>query len=159
VFTPAQVVITLVLFAEASVILGIAAFPAVEVWLWISDRFPNAGAQRTLALCMGGAAAYFIFGLALLVVLPIARWVTLSIGTPVEFIERVVALAPDASSSFEWDGTHPRELARIRDLGDPPSGGSDPGPRTRAGPLRQDRGRPSACGEHVHGVVPPHHHP
>ena len=83
VFTPLQVVITLLLFAEASLILGIAAFPAVEVWLWIADRFPLAGARRTLALCIGGAAAYFVFGLALLVVLPIARWVTLSIGTPV----------------------------------------------------------------------------
>jgi non-ribosomal peptide synthetase-like protein len=83
VFTPAQVALTLVLFAEAAVLLGVAAFPAVEGWLWLASRFPAPGAPRTLALCIGGAAAYFAFGLALLAVLPIARWLTFSIGTPV----------------------------------------------------------------------------
>lgn len=82
-FTPFQFVATVVLFAEASVLLGVAAFPAVELWLWVAQRLPLSGPARVLALCVVGAACYFVFGLALLVVLPVARWVTLSIGTPV----------------------------------------------------------------------------
>jgi acetyltransferase-like isoleucine patch superfamily enzyme len=83
VFTPFQILVTLGLFAEASIILGVAAFPAVEIWLWIADRLPLVGAPRVLALSIAGAGCYFVFGLALLVVLPIARWVTFSFGTPV----------------------------------------------------------------------------
>ncbi len=73
VFTPFQILVTLALFAEASIILGVAAFPAVEIWLWIADRLPLVGAPRVLALSITGAVCYFVFGLALLVVLPIAR--------------------------------------------------------------------------------------
>lgn len=83
VFTPLQFAMTLVLFAEVSVLLGVAAFPAVEAWLLIADRLPPAGAARVLALCVAAAACYFVFGLTLLAVLPLARWLTLSLGTPV----------------------------------------------------------------------------
>ncbi|BDG01360.1 DapH/DapD/GlmU-related protein [Anaeromyxobacter oryzae] len=82
-FTPLQVLVTLVLFAECAVILGVAAWPAVELWLWVRASAPLSGAPRVLLLCVAGAAAYFVFGLALLVVLPLARWLTLSVGTPV----------------------------------------------------------------------------
>lgn len=82
-FTPFQFALTLVLFAEASILLGVAAFPAVQLWLWVAEHLPLAGAARVLALCVAGAGCYFVFGLALLVVLPVARWATLSIGTPV----------------------------------------------------------------------------
>ncbi len=83
VLTPVQLAMTVLLFAEVSAILGVAAFPAVEAWLWVAGRLPLTGAPRVAALCVAGAAAYFVFGLALLVVLPLARWATLSLGTPV----------------------------------------------------------------------------
>lgn len=82
-FTGLQFAATLVLFAEASVILGAAAWPAVELWLYVAERLPAGGAARVLALSIAGAACYFVFGLALLAVLPVARWATLSFGTPV----------------------------------------------------------------------------
>jgi acetyltransferase-like isoleucine patch superfamily enzyme len=83
VFTPLQVAVTLGLFAEVAVLLGLAAFPAVQGWLWVAARLPGQGALRVLALCVAGFAGYFVFGLALLVVLPAARWLTLARGTPV----------------------------------------------------------------------------
>lgn len=83
-FTPVQVAITLLLFAETAVILGVAAFPAVEGWLWAARRVaPLPESARVLLLCVAGAAAYFVFGLALMVVLPVARLATLALGTPV----------------------------------------------------------------------------
>ncbi len=82
-FTPLQVLVTLALFAECAVLLGVAAFPAVELWLWAEASLPLAGAPRVAALCVVAAAGYFVFGLALLVVLPVARWVTFAAGTPV----------------------------------------------------------------------------
>ncbi len=82
-FTPVQLALTLVLFAQCAAILGLAAFPAVELWLWVADRLPLAGAARVAALSVAAAGGWFVFGLALLVVLPVARWVTLAVGTPV----------------------------------------------------------------------------
>lgn len=83
-FTPVQVVVTILLFAEASAILGLAAFPAVEAWCWAARAAaPLPEAPRLLLLCMAGAASYFLFGLGLLVVLPLARWATFAVGTPV----------------------------------------------------------------------------
>lgn len=82
-FTPVQVALTFVLFAESAVILGIAAFPAVTIWLEVASRLTIAGAPRILLLSVAAAASYFVFGLTLLVVLPLARWVTLATGTPV----------------------------------------------------------------------------
>jgi non-ribosomal peptide synthetase-like protein len=74
-FAPLQVVLTLLLFAEAVAILGVALSPAVALFAWAEARLPPAGAAI--------AAGYFAFGLALLVVVPVARWVTLARGTPV----------------------------------------------------------------------------
>jgi non-ribosomal peptide synthetase-like protein len=81
--TPLQVAVTLLLFVEVSLLLGLAAFPAVEAWLWVAARAPAAGALRVLLLTVSAALAYFLFGLSLIVVLPVARWLTLSVGTPV----------------------------------------------------------------------------
>ncbi|HEX9289163.1 MAG TPA: DapH/DapD/GlmU-related protein [Anaeromyxobacteraceae bacterium] len=82
-FTPLQVALTLGLFVEVAVLLGIAAFPAAELWLWVASWPWLTGAWRVLALCITGAAGYFVFGLALLLVLPAARWLTFARGTPV----------------------------------------------------------------------------
>jgi len=81
-FTPLHFAVTLGLFGEVSVLLGIAAFPAVQGWLWLAHRLPGQGALRVLVLCVCGAASYFVFGLTLLVVLPAARFITFSRGTP-----------------------------------------------------------------------------
>ncbi len=82
-FTPVQVVLTLLLFAEAAVVLGLAATPAAALWLWVRDALPLQGAPRLVALSVAGAAGYFVFGLALLVVIPVVRWATFAVGTPV----------------------------------------------------------------------------
>jgi len=80
--TPVQAVLTLVLFAEASLVLGAALVPAARFWLWVSGRTAGWGACRLPALCAATAAAWFIFGTALLFVLPAARWLTGAVGTP-----------------------------------------------------------------------------
>jgi hypothetical protein len=55
-FTPLQVVLTLLLFAECAVILGAAAFPAVELWLAAEAALPLTGAPRVALLCVVAAA-------------------------------------------------------------------------------------------------------
>ena len=80
---PVQVALTALLFAEAIAILGVAAAPGVALAGWIASLLPAAGAWRALGLGVAIAAGYFAFGLALLIVLPVARWVTLARGTPV----------------------------------------------------------------------------
>jgi acetyltransferase-like isoleucine patch superfamily enzyme len=82
-FTPVQVVLTLVLFAECAILLGVAAFPAVELWRAVESALPLTGAPRVALLCVTAAAGWFVFGLALLVLLPVARWLTFSFGTPI----------------------------------------------------------------------------
>ncbi len=82
-FGPVQVILTLALFVEAIVILGVALWPGLAIFGWASARLPPAGAARALGLGLALAAGYFAFGLALLVVLPAARWLTLARGTPV----------------------------------------------------------------------------
>ena len=82
-FTPVQVVLTLGLFVEAAVILGIAATPAVLLWGAAAERAPASGIPRAAVLALAGAAGYFVFGLALLAVIPLVRWVTFARGTPV----------------------------------------------------------------------------
>ena len=81
-FTPVQIALTFALFAEVATLLGAAAFPAAELWLWAAGLAVG-GPARVLLLCVAGAAGYFVFGLALLVVLPVARLVTFAGGTPV----------------------------------------------------------------------------
>jgi len=82
VFTPLQVLVTLLLFVECAVVLGLAAWPAALLWLAVAEALPPAGAWRTLALCVAGAAGFFVFGLAQLVILPVARWVLFATGSP-----------------------------------------------------------------------------
>jgi non-ribosomal peptide synthetase-like protein len=82
-FTPLQVLLTLALFVEVIVLCGIALVPAVALFSWAARVLPPDGLLRAAGLGAAGAAGYFAFGLALLVVLPVARWVTLARGTPV----------------------------------------------------------------------------
>jgi non-ribosomal peptide synthetase-like protein len=82
-FGPLQLLLTLLLFAEVIAVLGLALFPAVALVQWAAARLPAAGAPRALGLAFAGAAAWFAFGFALLVVLPVARWLTFARGTPV----------------------------------------------------------------------------
>lgn len=81
--TPLQVLVTLALYVEASLIFGAAAFPAIEGWLWLQHHLSWQGTPRILLLTMAGASGYFVFGLCLLLVLPTARWLTGSFGTPI----------------------------------------------------------------------------
>jgi non-ribosomal peptide synthetase-like protein len=83
IFGPLQVVLTLGLFVEAVAILGAALFPAAALFTSIEARLPASGALRALGVGLALAAGWFVFGLALLVVLPVARWVTFARGTPV----------------------------------------------------------------------------
>ena len=78
--TPLQIVVTLFLFVEVSAVVGVGAFPAVSLWLWVEPQL-EPGPLKVLLLCMLGAVGYFIYGLTLLLVVPIARWVTFSFGT------------------------------------------------------------------------------
>jgi len=81
--TPVQVVLTVLLFAECIAVLGVALFPALALLGWAEARLPPAGALRSLGLAFAIAAGWFAFGLALLVVLPVVRWLTFARGTPV----------------------------------------------------------------------------
>lgn len=81
--TPLQVLVTGALYAEASVVFGLAAFPAAEFWLACARQAGPPGPFRILLLAIAGATSYFLFGLALIGILPLARWVTGSFGTPV----------------------------------------------------------------------------
>ncbi len=83
VFTPLQVAVTLLLFVECAVVLGLAAWPAALLWQAAADWLPLTGAWRTLALCVAATAGWFVFGLTLLVILPVARWVLFATGSPV----------------------------------------------------------------------------
>lgn len=80
---PLQVFLTVLLFVEATAVLGAALFPALSLWGFAEARLPPGGALRTLGLALALAGGWFVFGLALLVVIPVARWVTFALGTPV----------------------------------------------------------------------------
>ena len=80
--TPVQFVLSLALFAEAGIILGLAAWPGVRLFLW-AQALPLGARGHALALALALGGAYFAFGLSLLVLLPAARWVTFAQGTPV----------------------------------------------------------------------------
>jgi non-ribosomal peptide synthetase-like protein len=82
-FTPLQAALTLLLFAQVIAICGVALAPAAALVRWAAERLPPGGAARALGLGVAAAAGYFVFGLTLLVVLPVARWVTFARGTPV----------------------------------------------------------------------------
>ncbi len=79
--TPLQTFITLFLFVEVSAVVGLALFPPVSLWLWVEPQL-SPGPLKVLQLCMLGAFGYFLYGLCLLLVVPVVRWVTFSVGTP-----------------------------------------------------------------------------
>jgi len=81
--TPVQVVLTLLLFAEVIAVSGVALAPGVALLGWAAERLPEPGVARAIGLGVAGAAGYFAFGLSLLVLLPIVRWLTFATGTPV----------------------------------------------------------------------------
>jgi non-ribosomal peptide synthetase-like protein len=81
--TPIQLALTFLLFIEVIAICGAALAPALALAGWAAARLPPDGAARALGLGVAAAAGYFVFGLALLVLLPLARWLTLARGTPV----------------------------------------------------------------------------
>ncbi len=80
---PLQVLLTLLLFAEVIAILGVSLWPALALLARAEAALPASGALRPLGLGLALAAAWFVFGFALLLVLPLARWVTFAFGTPV----------------------------------------------------------------------------
>jgi non-ribosomal peptide synthetase-like protein len=80
-FTPFHAVVTAFLFAEVALLLGVALWPAVALWSFAEARLPATGALRALGLGVALSAGYLVFGLALLLVLPVARWVTFAPGT------------------------------------------------------------------------------
>jgi non-ribosomal peptide synthetase-like protein len=82
-FSPLQTALTFLLFLEVIAICGVALAPAIALFDWAASRLPPEGAVRAVGLGAAAAAGYFVFGLALLVLLPIARWVTFARGTPV----------------------------------------------------------------------------
>jgi acetyltransferase-like isoleucine patch superfamily enzyme len=79
--TPLQTLITLFLFVEVSAVVGLALFPPVSLWLWVEPQL-SAGPLKVLLLCMLGALGYFLYGLGLIPVVAVARWLTFSLGTP-----------------------------------------------------------------------------
>jgi acetyltransferase-like isoleucine patch superfamily enzyme len=80
--TPLQILVSLVMFLELAAVMGVAAFPSVSLWLWASEHLPVQGSVRVLLLCVLAALGYFLAGIVLIFVVPIARWLTLAIGTP-----------------------------------------------------------------------------
>lgn len=79
--TPLQTLITLFLFVEVSAVVGLALFPPVSLWLWVEPQL-TPGPLKVLLLCMLGALGYFLYGLGLIAIVPVARWLTFSLGTP-----------------------------------------------------------------------------
>jgi acetyltransferase-like isoleucine patch superfamily enzyme len=80
--TPLQSLVTVVMFAEVSACIGLAAFPSVTLWLWAYRSLPET-ALKWLWLSMLASGGYFLYGLCLIVVLPLARWLTFSWKVPV----------------------------------------------------------------------------
>ena len=81
-FTPLHTLVSLLLFVECSVLLGLAAWPGVLLWQRVEAALPPVGVLRVPALCIAAVAGYFVSGLALLLVVPVARWVLFATGTP-----------------------------------------------------------------------------
>lgn len=79
--TPLQTLVTVGMFLEISIVIGLAAFPAVELWLWAAGAL-EPGPWKVLWLCMLAPACYFLYGLTLILVLPLARGVTFSWSVP-----------------------------------------------------------------------------
>ena len=72
--TAGQVVFTLALYVVGAMVLGLALFPAAMLFASTWDQtaaWPQW--QHVLALCMAGAAGYFVFGFSLIAVVSILR--------------------------------------------------------------------------------------
>ena len=72
----AYVIVVLGLYAVVASALGLALTPAVLLWQCVaawSAGFPLLG--RAFAIALGAAVAFFAFGFALLIVVPIYNWV------------------------------------------------------------------------------------
>jgi non-ribosomal peptide synthetase-like protein len=82
-FTPIQVLLTLFLFAEVAILLGLAAWPGAALFLAVAARVPVDAWWRLPALCVTVGVGYFVSGLAMLLLVPIVRWLTFATGTPV----------------------------------------------------------------------------
>ena len=81
--TPLQVVMTLGLYLELSLLAGLAATPGALGWLALlraSAAWPEP--VRVAALCVAGFAAYFAYALCLIFVVGLFRLVTFA-GTPI----------------------------------------------------------------------------
>ncbi len=69
---PAYVIVVLCLYAIVASALGLALTPAVLLWQRVAEwsaRLPHLG--QALALALGSAVSFFVFGFALLLVVPI----------------------------------------------------------------------------------------
>lgn len=80
--TPLQTLMSLLMFVEMAVILGTAVTPALALWLKVYRAFPPESLAHLWVLSVALIGAYLLFGLTLLVVVPLFRWLTLSFGTP-----------------------------------------------------------------------------
>lgn len=82
ILTPVQVVASVALFAEAAILMGLAAYPGIRLVEWTLG-LPLGPGARLPVLGITLAAGYFLFGLSLMALLPLARWITFCPGTPV----------------------------------------------------------------------------
>jgi acetyltransferase-like isoleucine patch superfamily enzyme len=79
--TPLQTFVSLFLFVEVSAVVGVSLFLPVSGVLWLEPQLAP-GHLKVLLMCMAGTLAYFGYGLCLLVVVPVVRWATFALGTP-----------------------------------------------------------------------------
>lgn len=77
-----QTVVSLFMFVEVAAVASAAAFPPVWLWLRFSETLTLQGPVRVLLLCFAAGLGYFLYGMCLMVTIPIARWVTGSVGVP-----------------------------------------------------------------------------
>ncbi|MEZ4413206.1 MAG: hypothetical protein R2910_09505 [Gemmatimonadales bacterium] len=69
---PAYIIVVLGLYAIVASALGLALTPAVLVWQWVAEwgaRLSMLG--QAFAIALGTAVAFFVFGFALLIVVPL----------------------------------------------------------------------------------------
>ena len=79
--TPLQTVVTLFLFVEVAAVMGLALWPPVTAIIWLEPQLPS-GHLKVLVMCVACALGYFVYGVCLLLVVPIVRWATFAMGTP-----------------------------------------------------------------------------
>lgn len=80
--TPLQVLLTLGLYLQLSVLGGLAAAPGLYGWWWLSDATADwSRPARAAVLAVAGFAAYFSYALCVIFVVPVFRFVTRA-GSP-----------------------------------------------------------------------------